>query len=171
MVTQPARMPPTNPAMARVLPVVMTVGIGKSSAGLEPNTAIQSTNTTCFSLRRRDEHPLATQDTCRNPGPLLRPVQEPPERSRPQKGVRRRQGGPPQELVQRPRLVTICGLRNRVSNTITLLGVIFFFPWGVGKDISFVGEGIMHQSAAMRPPCVNNGERVVEGPRIDTSRI
>ncbi|KAL7929657.1 hypothetical protein V8C35DRAFT_284163 [Trichoderma chlorosporum] len=27
MVTQPARMPPTNPALARVLPVVMTVGI------------------------------------------------------------------------------------------------------------------------------------------------
>ncbi|KAL7940456.1 hypothetical protein V8C42DRAFT_242129 [Trichoderma barbatum] len=27
MVTQPVKMPPTNPALARVLPVVMTVGI------------------------------------------------------------------------------------------------------------------------------------------------
>lgn len=34
---------------------------------------------------------------------------------------------------------------------------------GSWKGYLFVGEGIMHQSAVMRPPCVN-GEGVVEGP-------
>lgn len=50
MVTQPAKMPPMNPVVARFVPVVMTVGIGKSSAKSQLDVAIciQSTNITCF---------------------------------------------------------------------------------------------------------------------------
>lgn len=107
-----------NPVVARVVPVVMTVGIGKSSAKPPPDIATRHVYSPltplAFSVRRRDEHPLAAQDTCRNARPLLRPVQESPERSRPQKGVRRRQGGPAKELVQCPGLVTISGLGDGV---------------------------------------------------------
>jgi hypothetical protein len=48
MVAQPAKMPPMNPATAKIVPVVMTIGIGKSSAKPQLDIAIctLSTNTT-----------------------------------------------------------------------------------------------------------------------------
>lgn len=52
--------------------------------------------------------------------------------------------------------------RSFIKHNHTLLGVNFFFVPGSWKGYLFVGEGIMHQSVAMRPPCVN-GEGVVEG--------
>ena len=80
-------MPPVNPVMARVLPVVITAGIGKSSTGLQSHLATCPLTILRLSLRRRDERPLATQETLRDPGPLFLPVQESPERSRAPKGV------------------------------------------------------------------------------------